>query len=48
MAMRSGLVKGLTNLPTANAMYLQIVGNVITLPTGDVTQAEELFSFTIR
>ena len=48
IAMRSGLVKGITNLPTANPMYLQIVGNVITLPTGDVTQEGELFSFTIR
>jgi hypothetical protein len=48
IAVRSGFVKGITNLPTANPMYLQIVGNVITLPTGDVTQAGELFSFTIR
>lgn len=48
IAMRSGLVKGITNLPTANAMYLQINNDVITLPTGDVTQEGEIFSFTIR
>ena len=46
--MRSGLVKGITTLPTANAMYLQINDSLITLPTGDVTQEGEIFSFTIR
>jgi hypothetical protein len=48
IATRSGLVKGITNLPTANPMYLQIVNSVVTLSTGDVTQAGEVFSFTIR
>jgi len=48
IATRSGLVKGITNLPTSNPMYLQIVNDVVTLSTGDVTQAGEIFSFTIR
>jgi hypothetical protein len=48
IATRSGLVKGITNLPTANPMYLQIVNDVVTLSTGDVTQAAEIFTFTIR
>lgn len=48
IATRSGAVKGITNAATANSMYLQINGAVVTLPTGDVTQDGELFSFTYR
>lgn len=48
IATRSGNVKGITNAATTNSMYLQINSNVVTLPTGDVTQAGELFTFTYR
>ena len=48
IAMRSGSVKGVTNAPTSNTLYLQINNTTVTLPTGDVTQANELFSFTYR
>jgi len=48
IATRSGLVKGITSLPTTNAMYLQINNYVVTLPIGDITQSGEIFSFTIR
>jgi len=48
IATRSGLVKGITNAATTNTMYLQISGGVCTLPTGDVTAADELFTFTYR
>ena len=47
-ASRSGLVKGITNAATANTAYLQINGSTVTLPTGDVTVADELFIFTYR
>lgn len=45
---RSGLVKGVTNAATTNTLYVQINGITVTLPTGDVTQADEIFSFTYR
>ncbi len=48
IATRSGLVKGITTAPTANTMYLQINGTTVTLPTGDVVQDGELFTFTLR
>ena len=48
IASRSGGVRGVTNAATSNTLYLQINGAVVTLPTGDVTQAGELFSFTYR
>jgi hypothetical protein len=48
IATRSGQVKGITNANTTNTMYLQINGNIVTLPVGDVTQAGELFTFTYR
>lgn len=48
IATRSGNVKGITASATANTLYLQINGSTVTLPTGDVTGASELFSFTYR
>jgi hypothetical protein len=52
---RSGLSKGIANATTADTEYLQIVGNRVTLPTGDITntivlpngnEVGELFIFT--
>ncbi len=48
IAVRSGQVKGITNAATTNTMYLQINGSTVTLPTGDITGAGELFIFTYR
>lgn len=48
IAMRSGQVKGVTNAPTTNSLYLQINNITVTLPIGDVTEPNELFSFTYR
>jgi hypothetical protein len=48
IATRSGMVKGITIAATTNTLYLQINGTTCTLPTGDVTQAGELFTFTYR
>ena len=48
IAVRSGLVKGITNAATTNTGYLQINGATCTLPTGDLVQAGELFIFTYR
>jgi len=48
IATRSGMVKGITTLPTSNSMYLQINSMTVTLPLGDVTQADELFTFTYK
>jgi len=48
IAMRSGQVKGVTNAPTSNSMYLTINNTTVSLPIGDVTEANELFSFTYR
>lgn len=54
IAVRSGLVKGITNSPTSSTLYLQINGTTCTLPTGDVVGESdtpgvgELFSFTYR
>lgn len=48
LAVRSGLVKGVTSAATADSMYLQIVGTTVTLPTGDVVGAGEVFIFTYR
>jgi len=47
-ASRGGLSKVITNGPTADTGYLQIVGQVVTLPTGDVAMAGELFTFLYR
>jgi hypothetical protein len=47
-ATRNGLTKGVTNSATANTLYLQINGTTVTLPTGDITLLDELFSFTYR
>lgn len=54
-ATRSGFTKGITASATADTEYLRIVGNVVTLPTGDIvnavtlpdlSQVGELFTFT--
>lgn len=56
-ASRSGISKGITTSVTTDTEFLQIVGNVITLPTGDVvntvvlpdgTVTAELFLFTYQ
>lgn len=44
-ASRSGLTKTITTSPTNDTGYLQINGNTITLPTGDIAMADELFTF---
>lgn len=48
IAVRSGNPKGITTSATTNTMYLQINGSAVTLPTGDVTGAGELFIFVYR
>jgi hypothetical protein len=48
LAVRSGLVKNITSAPTTDTEFLQIVNGVITLPTGDVTTANEKFIFQYR
>jgi len=48
IATRSGAVKGITTIATSNTLYLQINGTTVTLPTGDITGAGELFTFTFR
>jgi hypothetical protein len=47
-ASRSGLLKGITQSPTTDTAYLQINGSTVTLPTGDVTMENELFTFLVR
>jgi hypothetical protein len=42
---RSGLTKVVTTTATADTNKIQIVGTTVTLPTGDVTEAGELFTF---
>ena len=44
-ASRSGLAKTITTFPTANTGFLQIVGGLVILPTGDSAMAGELFTF---
>jgi hypothetical protein len=48
LAFRSGLAKGVTTSPTANTLYLQVNNGVVTLPTGDVVDNDELFIFLYR
>lgn len=45
-ASRSGLIKIITTGVAPTLDYLQIVGDVVTLPTGDVISTDEWFSFT--
>lgn len=47
-ATRSGLSKVVTTTATADTGYLQINNNLVTLPTGDVTLANELFTFLYK
>lgn len=46
-AVRGGLTKGILTTPTADTAYLQITGNLVTMPTGDLTYGE-LFIFEYR
>lgn len=46
-AVRGGLTKGILTTTTSDTAYLQITGNLVTLPTGDVTNGE-LFIFEYR
>lgn len=48
VAMRSGLGKAITPYPTSNPQYLQIVNGLVTLPTGDLTEPGEVFSFVYK
>jgi hypothetical protein len=48
LAARSGLVKTIVNSPTSNSGEIQINGTTITLPTGDIAMAGELFTFLYR
>lgn len=48
LAFRGGLQKGITALPTNDTEYLQLTNGTITLPVGDVAQANELFTFSYR
>lgn len=48
MAFRGGLQKLITLTSTNDTGYLQINNGIITLPTGDVAQADELFTFLYR
>lgn len=45
IATRAGLVKAVTELPTSDTTQLQIVNGQVTLPTGDITTENELFTF---
>jgi hypothetical protein len=44
-AARGGLSKSITTTPTADTQFLQITSGIVTLPTGDVTMAGEVFTF---
>ena len=48
VASRSGLVKVITTTSTNDTGFIQINGAVVTLPTGDVAVANELFTFLYR
>lgn len=48
LAMRGGLVKGVTENATADTQYLQIVGGNVFLPTGDIAIAGEVYSFVYK
>jgi len=48
VASRGGLAKGITTTATSDTGYLQINGQVVTLPTGDIAMAGELFTFLYR
>ena len=44
-AARGGLSKAITSSPTADTQYIQITSGVVTLPTGDIAMAGEVFTF---
>jgi hypothetical protein len=48
VATRSGLSKVIVTAPTNDSGKIQINGNVIVLPTGDIAMAGELFTFLYR
>jgi hypothetical protein len=45
VATRGGLTKVIVTTPTSDTGKIQIVNGVITLPTGDIAMANELFTF---
>jgi len=45
VATRAGLTKVIVTTPTSDTGKIQIVNGVVTLPTGDVAMANELFTF---
>lgn len=48
VATRGGWIKGVVQTATTNTDYLQINGTTVTLPTGDITQPNELFTFLFK
>jgi hypothetical protein len=48
LVLRSGLGKAVTTTPTANTMFMQVNSSVVTLPTGDVATAGEVFVFLYK
>jgi len=44
-ASRGGLSKSITTTATSNTQYLQITSGIVTLPTGDIAMAGEVFTF---
>ena len=48
MAARGGLSKVITANATSDTQFIQINSNLVTLPTGDIAQAGELFTFLYR
>jgi hypothetical protein len=48
LVIRDGLGRAVTTTPTANTMFLQIINDQVTLPTGDVALAGELFVFLYK
>jgi hypothetical protein len=45
VATRGGLTKVIVTTPTSDTGKIQIVNGVVTLPTGDIAMANELFTF---
>lgn len=47
LATRAGVVREVVAVTTTNTNEIQVVGNVVTLPTGDLATAGEVFKFMI-
>ena len=45
---RAGFSKAITNQPTNDSQYIQINSGQVTLPTGDLTMAGEVFTFLYK